>query len=148
MVCVLSVFFSFFLSFFLSCFLFFFYWYFPRQTLTNHKIGRERESLFFLVFHFHPLTNIHLIHRDFYHLFLLDLFVITMMKLVLLRYLHFIGIFMNPIKSELLILTFQSDVVRLWAHIKLSLFYYKANALTNWDLHPYPPATPSPYPYS
>ena len=25
--------------------------------------------------------------------------------------------------------------VRIWAHIKLSPFYYKANALTNWDLH-------------
>ena len=42
----------FFLSFFLSCFFFFFYWYFPRQTLTSHKIGRERESLFFLFFTF------------------------------------------------------------------------------------------------
>ena len=35
--------------------------------------------------------------------------------------------------------TFQSDIVRIWVHIKLSPFYYKANALTNWDLHPYPP---------
>ena len=26
--------------------------------------------------------------------------------------------------------------VRIWAYIKLSLFYYKANALTQWDLCP------------
>ena len=32
--------------------------------------------IIFLVFHFHPLTNIHLIYRNFYHLFLLHLFVI------------------------------------------------------------------------
>ena len=96
LVCVLSVFFSFFV------FPSFFYRYFPWQTLTNQKIGRERESLFFLFFHFHPLTNIHLIHRDFYHLFFLDLFAITMMRLVLLRYLHFTCILMKAIKSELL----------------------------------------------
>ena len=39
LVCVLSVFFS----FFLSCFFFFFYRYFPWQTLTIHKMGRESE---------------------------------------------------------------------------------------------------------
>ena len=82
--------------------------------------------------------NIHLIHRDFYHLFLLDLFVITMVGLVNLRYLHFICIFMNAIKSELLTLTFQSDIVRIGAHIKLSPFYCKTNTLTNWDLHHQP----------
>ena len=37
LVCVLSVFFSFFLVFL------FFYQYFPWQTLTIHKMGRERE---------------------------------------------------------------------------------------------------------
>ena len=61
------------------------------------------------------------------------------MRLVLLRYLHFICIFMDAIKSELLALTFQSDILRIWVHIKLSPFYYKANVLTNWDSHPYPP---------
>ena len=73
LVCLLSVFFfSFFLLFF------FFYLYFPWQTLAIHKIeGTGEGIIIFLVFHFHPLTNIHLIHRDFYHLFLLDLFVIT-----------------------------------------------------------------------
>ena len=45
LVCVLSVFFSFFV------FPSFFYRYFPWQTLTNQKIGRERES-FFLFFTF------------------------------------------------------------------------------------------------
>ena len=108
-------------------------------TDTSESKDRTGEGIIFLVFHFRPLTNIYLIHQDFYHLFLLDLFVITMVGLVNLRYLHFICIFMNAIKSELMILTFQSDVGRLWAHIKLSPFYYKANALTNWDLHPYPP---------
>ena len=66
----------------------------------------------FLVFHFHPLKNIHLIHRDFYHLLLLDLSVITRLiadKTCSPRYLHFICIFMDVIKSELLTLTFESD---------------------------------------
>ena len=72
LVCVLSVFFhSFFLLFV------FFYRYFSWQTLTIHKIGGTGEGIIiFLVFHFHPLTSIHSIYRDFYHLFLLDLFVI------------------------------------------------------------------------
>ena len=51
------------------------------------------------------------------------------MKLVLLKYLHFICIFMDAIKSESLTLTFQSDIVSIWVHIKLSPFYYKANPL-------------------
>ena len=63
------------------------------------------------------------------------------MTLILLRYLHFICIFMDAIKSELLTLIFKSDIVRIWVHIKLSPIYYKANALTNRDLHPYPPTT-------
>ena len=73
LVCFISVFF--FLSFFFSSF---FYRYFPWQTLTIHKIeGTGEGIIIFLVFHFHQLTDIHLIHRNFYHLFLLDLFVIT-----------------------------------------------------------------------
>ena len=51
------------------------------------------------------------------------------MTLILLRYLHFICIFMDAIKSELLTLIFKSDIVRIWVHIKLSPIYYKANAL-------------------
>ena len=47
-----------------------------------------------------------------------------------LRDLHFICIFADAIKSELLTFTFQSNIVRIWAHIKLSPFYY--NSLTNW----------------
>ena len=50
------------------------------------------------------------------------------MRLALLRDLHFICIFINAIKSELLTLTFQSDIVRICARIKISPFYYKANA--------------------
>ena len=57
------------------------------------------------------------------------------MRLPLLRDLDFISIFIDAIKSELLTLTFQSDIVKIWAHIKLSPFYYKANALTNWNWH-------------
>ena len=53
------------------------------------------------------------------------------MNLVLLRDLHFIWILIDAIKSELFTLTFQSDIVSIWAHIKLSSFYYKANALPN-----------------
>ena len=43
------------------------------------------------------------------------------------------------LSRELLTLTFQSDIARAWVHIKLSPFYYKVNALPNWDLYPYPP---------
>ena len=52
------------------------------------------------------------------------------MRLVLLRDLHFICIFINAVKSEFLTLTFQSDIARIWTLIKLSPFYYKTNALT------------------
>ena len=54
------------------------------------------------------------------------------MRLLLLINLHFICIFIDAIKSELLTYTFETDIVRIWANIKLSPFYYKANALTNW----------------
>ena len=52
------------------------------------------------------------------------------MRFLLIRYFHFIFVFMDAIKSELLNLTFQSDMI-IRVHIKLSLFYYKANALTD-----------------
>ena len=69
--CCNRIFFSFF-------FFVFFYSYFPWQTLTIHRIAGIGEGIIvFLVFHFHPLTNIHLVHRDFYHFFLINLFVIT-----------------------------------------------------------------------
>ena len=42
------------------------------------------------------------------------------MRLVLLRDLQFICIFTDAIKSALLNVTFQSDIVRIWAHVKLS----------------------------
>ena len=84
--------------------------------------------------------NINLIHQDFYHLFVLDLSAITrMISDGICSPLQYFCIFMDATKSELLALTFQSDIVRIWADIKLSPFYYKANSLTNWDLHPYPP---------
>ena len=43
------------------------------------------------------------------------------MRLILLRDLDFICIFIDAIKLELLTLTFQSDIVKIWAHIKLPL---------------------------
>ena len=63
-----------FLSFF---FFFFFYRYFSWQTLRINRIVEKEEGIIiFLLFHFNLLTIIHLIHRDFYHFFLIDLFVI------------------------------------------------------------------------
>ena len=38
--------------------------------------GKEEGVIIFLVFYFHPLANIHLVYRDFYHFFLINLFVI------------------------------------------------------------------------
>ena len=77
LVCVLSVFFFFFpLSF--SLLFFFFYRYFLYQTLTIHWISGKGEGIIiFLVSHFYLFMNIHLVLRDFYHFFLIDLFVIT-----------------------------------------------------------------------
>ena len=73
LVCFLSVFFFYFFSLFFS-----FYPHFPCQTLTIHEIrGTGEGIIIFIVFQLHLLTIIHLIHRDFYHLFLLDLFAIT-----------------------------------------------------------------------
>ena len=72
-VCVLSVFF-FFLSSFSNLF---FYWYSLWQTLPIHRIiGKGEGIIIFLVFHFLLLTNISLVHRDFYYFFLIDLFAI------------------------------------------------------------------------
>ena len=56
------------------------------------------------------------------------------MRLVLVSDLHFVCIFVDAIKSDAInvnaLLTLQIDIVRIWAHIKLSPFYYKASALT------------------
>ena len=74
-----SVWFAFYPYFFaFFCFFFFFYRYFPWKTLTFHRIAvNEEVTIIFLVFHVHLLTNIHLVSLDFYHFFLIDLFVIT-----------------------------------------------------------------------
>ena len=62
----------------LCSFFCFFYRYFPWQTLTIHMIaGNGEGNIIYLVFHFYPLTNIHLVHRDFHHFFLIYLFVIA-----------------------------------------------------------------------
>ena len=63
-------------SFFLSCF-FLFLSVFSLTDTKNSQNGTEEGIIIFFVFRVHPLTNIHLVHRDFYHLFLFDLFVIT-----------------------------------------------------------------------
>ena len=65
--------------FFLSVFLVFFLFLSVISLTDTNGLqnGTGEGIIIFFVFHFHPLTNIHLIHRDFYHLFLLDLFVIT-----------------------------------------------------------------------
>ena len=56
----------------------FLYWYFPWQTLAIRRIAGKGEGIvIFLVFHFHPLKNIDLVHWDFYHFILIDLFIIT-----------------------------------------------------------------------
>ena len=99
LVCFLFVFFF---SCFLSSFFFFFYRYFPWQKLTIHTN----------VFHFHQLTNFHLVHRNFYFFFLVDLFIIARLiadTTCSPQRLHFLCIFIDAIKSELLALTFQSQ---------------------------------------
>ena len=60
----------------------------------------------FLVFHFNPLTIIHLAYRDFCHFFLFDLLVIT-------RLIADETSFIDAVKLKLLPLTFQSDIVRI-----------------------------------
>ena len=57
------------------------------------------------------------------------------MRFALLKDLHFVWIFIDAIKSELLTLIFESNIVGIWTRIKLSPFYYKVHALTNWDWH-------------
>ena len=52
------------------------------------------------------------------------------MRLVFLTDLHFICIVIDAIKSELLTLTFKSEIVKIWALTKLSPFCHKANTLT------------------
>ena len=127
LVCALSAFFS---PFF---FVFFFYWYFSWQTLTIRRITRKGEEvLIFHVFHFHLLTNIHLVYRDFYRFCLVDLFIITRLigdETCSPQRFAFFWIFIDEIRSELLNLTFQSDMTRICAHIKLSTFY-RTNTLT------------------
>ena len=93
--------------------------------------GKEERIVIFLVYNLHPLTNIYLVHWNFWNLFLSQtncnfqteigiLFVFRLMKLSRSYWLWHFKV------------TFQSDIVRIWAHIKLSPFYYKTNALTNW----------------
>ena len=87
--CFIRIFF--FLRFFI------FYRYFLWQTLTIHRIAGRREGIIiFLVLHFLPPVNIHLVHRDFSHFFLIDLFVIVRLIVVYLSHLP------NPTSSHYL----------------------------------------------
>ena len=52
------------------------------------------------------------------------------------RDLHFTCIFIDAIKSELLTLTFQSDIVRIWAHTKLSTLLFQSKGLNRLRLAP------------
>ena len=58
------------------------------------------------------------------------------MRLHLLKDLYFISIFIDAIKSELLTYTFQSDIVRIWAHIKLSAFLLQSERVNQLKLTP------------
>ena len=97
--------------------------------------------IIFPVFHFYSLTSIHLVYRDFYHFFLIDLFVYHTDSWSNLFSLEICILFAFSLMqlSCSYWLSFQSGIVRIWAHIKQSPFYYKANVLTKWDWHPYPP---------
>ena len=53
-----------------------------------------------------------------------------------LRDLHFTCIFIDVIKSELLTLTFQSDIWRIWAHTKLSTLLFQSEELNRLRLAP------------
>ena len=104
-----------------------------RNFFNKHdsQIGGNGEwVIIFLVFHFHPLTNAfnssrfltRLSNRCIYNYWTdswRDLFSLEICILF-------------GIKSELLTFIFQSDIAGIWAHIKISSFYYKANGLTNW----------------
>ena len=75
LVCVLSGARTFFLSFLLfSLFLSVFY---LADTNDSQDSREGRGNNCFFVYYFHPPTNIHLVHPDFYHFFLIDLSVIT-----------------------------------------------------------------------
>ena len=133
LVCVGSVFFSVFL--FLSVF--------PLPDTKIKRIAGKRGAIIIFVFHFHSLTNIHLVHRDFCYFFLLDLFVITRLSwwdlfsldiCIFIAFLLMLLMQLSHFKDAIdAIKTFQSHIVVIWAHIKLSPFYYKTNGLTNWD---------------
>ena len=65
-----------FLSFFLLIFLFLLI--FSLTETSDSQDSREgRWNNYFSFFHFHPLTNIHLVYRDFHPFFLINLFIIA-----------------------------------------------------------------------
>ena len=119
MVCVLSIFFFFLYFFFFS----FFYRYFPWQTLAIRKDGKR--NYYFSCFPLAPANE----HSFNLSRFLPFIFTQSICNYQIDRWWVLfsldICIFMDAIKLR----SSQSDIVRIWAHIKLSSFYYKANAL-------------------
>ena len=69
LICVLSIFFFLLLFLFLSSF--------SLTDIKDSNDNRERRGNHYFSFHFHSLTNIHLVFQDFHHFFLIDLFVIA-----------------------------------------------------------------------
>ena len=61
--------------FFFFLFFFLFLSVFSLTDTNDSKDSREERGNhhFFFVFHFHPLANIHLVYRDFYHLLLISI---------------------------------------------------------------------------
>ena len=122
--------------FFLSCFFFFFFCrYFPLQTVTIHKIGGTEENHYFSCFPPSPANENSFNWSRFlpfiFNSIYLQLQGWYLMRLVVLRYLHFICIFMDAIKSELLTLTFESDLkdLSLYQTITLLLQRERLNKL-------------------
>ena len=109
----------------LCSFFCFFYRYFPWQTLTIHMIaGNGEGNIIYLVFHFYPLTNIHLVHRDFHHFFLIYLFVIA-------------RLIADEVCSPWICILFAFSLMQLsrsyWlSHFKVTLRGYKLI----WNYHP------------
>ena len=102
------------------------------QILSFSSHFRRLEMKNFLCRHTMVSDNISLFVA-FFSIF----FVITRViaeRHVLLRDLYFICILIDTTRSEVLTFIFQSDIMKIWAHIKLSPFYYKANGLNQLAL--------------
>ena len=122
------VFYPYFFSFLLVFFSF--YQYLQWQWLTTHKIGWGGNN-YFSCFTFPPANE----HSFSWSRFLPLIFIWSICNYQTDSWWHlfsldiclFFGNLIDVIKSELLILTIQSDILTIWLNIKPSLFYYQAN---------------------